>query len=192
MQLQFDFKDPQRSPFAIQQLLGLPSNTTSNSANSANTRSPSNNPIALSVPTSNPPVSVNSSVSSLCISNLVNASSVNSVNVHLPQAQNSAVGPSYFHHHASRGPPTSHHPSSLLSQHQAAAHCFTAADSAAANAARLAYFNSAAFMSLHHQNAVHPANTGPMSMWPCPTGPSGPFCDSSPSPRPDTGGIPGT
>ena len=194
---------PQRSPFAIQQLLGLSNNSSNSNNNTNNSISNGNNSLyhPSLINTSIPSSSV---VSSLCISNLVPSSGSNSIQSIQPSNSNS-----YFHSASSaRTPPIAHHnlahPATLLSPHQAAAaaqaaHCFSSADSNAA-AARLAYFNSpaaAAFMSasmhgLHQPLGVNVGMGVPGSG--CITGPtvSNPMSmfhsfatESSMSPRPE-------
>ncbi len=201
---------PQRSPFAIQQLLGLSNsnNSTNNSANIDGTTS-SNSTISSNASiTASSVLPTTASSSSLCISNLVTA---NSNSLPSSQLQHAVQSANYFHSHGvSRTPPTTHphahhHHPSLLSPHSAAAtaHCFSASESsAAANAARLAYFNSpaaAAFMSASMHAGLHPSSSVPGNA--CITGPSvtGPISmfhsfntDSTISPRPETGNACGS
>lgn len=104
---------PQRSPFAIQQLLGLPSTTNANSSNS-----------------STPPTRTSPGSNSLSVNNLVNHNNNSAANFGAPAG-------SYFPRGAPPGllaPPHHHH-----HHHHAHQHFPPTSESAA----RLAYFNTA-------------------------------------------------
>ena len=141
--------------------------------------------------------------SPLCVRNLVAPpTTTSSPTTHLKHV---IPGPNYFHSHgigrshATNNSNPMHHHSSLLSPHSATAanHCFSNSD--AANAARLAYFNSpaaAAFISASMQTmhaGLHPNASVANS---CITSPpvSAPISvfhsfnsDSTVSPRPENG-----